>query len=92
MSLLLVSNLLFDSDQEKLFDVDELRHDSVWISARVYKSIKEGSLDYEVWSYEWNPSSNEEKPRFVQAFQTLEDAKSLAIQIASGKNPSSKSN
>ncbi len=81
MSLKLASNLLYDTDQETLFEVDEIHHNAIWTSARVYQSVQEGSPAFEVWFFEWYPESNEEKPHFVQSFQTLEEAKIFALQI-----------
>jgi hypothetical protein len=86
MPILLASNLLFDTDQDNLFGVDEIPCGSLWISARVYKSVKKGSVKYEVWFCEWDPEINEEKPRFAEEFPVLEDAKAYAIQLSKSKN------
>lgn len=81
MSPQLASNLLFDTDQENLFSVDEIRYDTTWFSARVYQSVQEGLSAFEVWFFEWTPSSNEEKATFIQAFPALEEAKLFALQF-----------
>jgi hypothetical protein len=81
MPLKLASNLLYDTDQETLFEVDEIRHNAIWTSARVYQSAGEGASAFEVWFFEWYPDLNEEKPHFIQTFQTLEEAKSFALQL-----------
>ena len=78
MSALLASHLVFDTDQEALFEVDELARGKNWPSARVYKSLEEGSSTYEVWIFEWDPQTNEEKANFIQFFKDLEAAKSFA--------------
>ncbi|MBX9805017.1 MAG: hypothetical protein K2Y18_04590 [Alphaproteobacteria bacterium] len=84
MPLRLASNLLFDSDQENLFEVADIPNNTLWVSARVYKSIRGGSAGYEVWLYEWDPVLNKEKSRLVQSFDDPESAKALAIQISKG--------
>ncbi len=84
MSPLLASTLLFDTDNDNLFEVDEIAC-GVWVSARVYKSIKANSIDYEVWFYEWFPGTDEEKVHFIQSFQDLEEAKKFAIQLSKNK-------
>lgn len=89
MPLKLASNLLFDTDQMTLFEVDEIRHNTAWTSARVYQSIQEGKSVFEVWFFEWYPESNEEKPHFIQVFQTLEEAKDFALQLLNDKKLSS---
>lgn len=81
MPLHLVSNLLFDTDQETLFQVEEIPSDTVWMSARVYQLVQEKPLPFEVWLFEWCPQSNEETARFIQSFQTLEEAKIFALQL-----------
>lgn len=78
MSALLASHLVFDTDQETLFEVDELVRGKSWVSARVYKSLQESSPLYEVWLFEWDPQTNEEKSNFIQVFKDLEAAKSFA--------------
>lgn len=82
MAPFLASHLLFDTDQDALFEVDDLVKDKVWKSARVYKSVKGKSIEYEVWLYEWDPQSNEEKSTLLQTFQDLEEAKRLANKVA----------
>jgi|GEM_PF-2260076 len=81
MPLHLASNLLFDTDRETLFEVEEIRHNATWVSARVYQVVQEKSLPFEVWRFEWCLKSNEETSRFVQAFQDLEEAKIFALQL-----------
>jgi len=78
MSALLTSHLVFDSDQDALFEVDELFRGKNWFSARVYKSSQEDLPLYEVWFFEWDPEINEEKATFIQSFKGLEGAKSFA--------------
>jgi hypothetical protein len=78
MSALLASNLVFDTDQEALFELDELARGKNWASARVYKSSDECSPLYEVWLFEWDPQTNEEKANFIQVFKDIEAAKSFA--------------
>ncbi len=86
MSPQLASNLLFDTDEENLFDVDEICHEAAWISARVYQTIQEGAICYEVWFYEWHPKTNEEKDYFMQDFQSLEEAKLFALELTKKSN------
>lgn len=81
MSLYLTSNLLFDTDQETLFERGEIHYDTIWVSARVYQSLQEKSLAFEVWLFKWRPDSNEETSRCVQAFPTLEEAKIFALRL-----------
>lgn len=85
MPLKLASNLLFDTDQVTLFEVDEIGHNTIWTSARVYQSIHEGISVFEVWFFEWYPELNEERPYFVRDFQALEDAKAFALQLVNDK-------
>jgi hypothetical protein len=80
MTAAIASQLLYDTDQDTLFEVDELPQGKAWVSARVYKVNMEKTISYEVWIYEWDPISNKETPSFLQCFPTLEDAKSFAGQ------------
>jgi hypothetical protein len=41
MPLRLASNLLFDSDQENLFEVADIPNNTLWVSARVYNPSEE---------------------------------------------------
>ena len=84
---MLATDLIYDTDQEHLFSVDELPYNAVWISARVYKTLEEGKLLYEVWLYEWDPRSNIEKPTFNKAFESSEEAKEWATEVVREKMP-----
>ena len=75
MSPFLASHLVFDSDQETLFEVDELPHDGVWTSVRIYKSHINEAASYEVWLVEWDANLNKEKLTFTNTFENFEDAK-----------------
>lgn len=83
---LLASTLVFDTDQDQLFCVDDLPYNTPWVSARVYKT---GTTEkhYEVWLYEWDPISNTENPNFSKAFEGVEEAKKWAIQLVNEKMP-----
>ncbi|MBM3468727.1 MAG: hypothetical protein FJX71_04785 [Alphaproteobacteria bacterium] len=81
----IASELLFDTDQERLYETTEIASDTVWISARVYKSSREKLMSYEVWVFEWFPVSNEEKYKYIQSFKNFEDAKNFAQEILTNK-------
>lgn len=76
--------LVYDTDQDALFEIDEMLHDQVWISARVYhkvpQSSQEGTSLYEVFIFEWDPKTNQETSRFGKRFPNLEEAKLWAIE------------
>jgi hypothetical protein len=80
MTTALATQLVYDTDQDTLYEVDELPHDKTWVSACVYKVTLEKTTEYEVWLYIWDPASNIETPSFLQSFQTLEEAKEFACQ------------
>ena len=80
MATAIATQLLYDTDQDALFEVDELSQGKSWVSARVYRVSMEKSISYEVWLYEWDPDSNHETPSFLNSFPTLEDAKIYACQ------------
>jgi hypothetical protein len=84
----LASNLLYDTDQDLLLVTAEILHNTVWISARVYKSFYGGAARYHVWIYDWNPQTNIEKSYFSKEFKNEEEAKLWAIQLATLKNSS----
>lgn len=80
MTTALATQLLYDTDQDALFEVDELPHDKPWISVCVYKVTLDKTTDYEVWLYVWDPVSNKETPSYLQSFQSLEEAKAFSCQ------------
>jgi hypothetical protein len=79
MSPFLASHLVFDSDQEALFEASELSPESIWRSVRIYKSHMQHVASYEVWLVEWDAIMNKEKLTFTKTFENFEDAKMFGL-------------
>lgn len=79
MTPLLASHLVFDSDQETLFEIEELPCEGVWTSVRIYKSQMQQKVSFEVWLVEWDANMNKEKLTFTKTFENFEEAKIFGL-------------